>query len=78
MTISTFYRQRFRKTQYSKLKTVYFLLPLSIFKSYVSTFIIGSAHEIMVLITQVTNEFSGEPAHSLSLDRAFAVRTHEV
>ena len=31
MTIATFYRQRFLKTHYSKLKIVYFLLPLSIY-----------------------------------------------
>ena len=34
--------------------------------------------EIMVLITLATSEGSGEPAHPCSLDRAFAVRTHEV
>ena len=32
----------------------------------------------MVLITQATSEDSGEPAHSRSLARAFAVRIHEV
>ena len=36
------------------------------------------AHEIMVLITKATSKCSGEPAHPLSLMRAFAVRTHEV
>ena len=36
------------------------------------------AHEIMVLITRVTSEGSGEPAHLRGLARAFAVRTHEV
>ena len=36
------------------------------------------AHEIMVLIAYETSEGSGEPAHSRSLTRAFAVRTHDV
>ena len=36
------------------------------------------AHEIMVLITKVTSESSGEPAHFCSLTSAFAVRTHKV
>ena len=36
------------------------------------------AHEIMVLITKAASEGSGEPAHSRSLARAFAVRTHAV
>ena len=36
------------------------------------------AHAIMVLITQVTSEGSGESAHSRSLARAFAIRTHKV
>ena len=36
------------------------------------------AREIMVLITKATSEGSGEPAHSRSLARAFAVYTHEV
>ena len=33
------------------------------------------AHEIMVLITEVTSKGSDEPAHPQSLARAFAVRT---
>ena len=37
MTTSTFYRQHFLKTQYSKLKTVYFVMPLSIVESDFST-----------------------------------------
>ena len=36
------------------------------------------AHEIMVLIAYATTEGSGEPVHSCSLTRAFAVRIHEV
>ena len=39
---------------------------------------IEPAHEIMVLITKVTSEGSGEPTHLRSLARAFAIRTHEV
>ena len=36
------------------------------------------AQAITELITKATSEGSGEPAHSRSLARAFAVRTHEV
>ena len=36
------------------------------------------AHELMVLITFMTSEGSGEPAHSGSLARAFAICTHKV
>ena len=36
------------------------------------------AHEILVLIKYATSEGTGEPAHSRSLARAFAVRTHEL
>ena len=35
------------------------------------------AHEIIVLITKATSEGSGEPAHSRSLARAFAVCAHQ-
>ena len=40
--------------------------------------IIEPAYEIIVLITSVTSEGSGEPAHLCSLTRAFTVCTHEV
>ena len=36
------------------------------------------AHEIMVLLTEVTSEGLGKPAHLRSLAKAFAVRTHKV
>ena len=51
---------------------------MDLFISEVSHCIINDpAHEIMLLITEVTIEGSGEPALSHSLARAFAVRTHE-
>ena len=37
-----------------------------------------ASHAIMVLISQAISKGSGEPAHSRSLARAFAVRTHDI